>query len=215
MVGLVDIAVVIAFVSCFIYLKVISVTEEEKEGNDDGETEVDGRRVTGIVGLMLHTVESGSSKIEMASMGSSQTGETKVVEDVKVTSTDPNPMHQDKSNKRKQQDVVHERSSQKVAIALSKKSRSKLKKKILTSSRLKTTQNVADTTTTSEEKAKGTDKDNNDGYPDDENVISIKTQSTHTRYRSEAGEFYFENVATGDVSWELPDGGTFEDETLV
>ena len=70
------------------------------------------------------------------------------------------------------------------------------------------------TTTTSEEKAKGTDKDNNDGYPDDENVISIKTQSTHTRYRSEAGEFYFENVATGDVTWDLPDDGTFEDETL-
>ena len=51
--------------------------------------------------------------------------------------------------------------------------------------------------------------------PDDENVISIKTQSTHTRYRSEAGEFYFENVATGDVTWDLPDDGTFEDETLV
>ena len=35
MVGLVDIAVVIAFVSCFIYLKVISMTEEEEEDDDE------------------------------------------------------------------------------------------------------------------------------------------------------------------------------------
>ena len=34
-VGLVDIAVVIAFVSCFIYLKVISMTEEEEEEDDE------------------------------------------------------------------------------------------------------------------------------------------------------------------------------------
>ena len=55
---------------------------------------------------------------------------------------------------------------------------------------MKATQNVADTTTTmctrSEEKAKGTDKDNNnDKMMNDENVISIKKISSHT---SEAGE---------------------------
>ena len=38
MVGLVDIAVVIAFVSCFIYLKVISMTEEEEEDNENTAT---------------------------------------------------------------------------------------------------------------------------------------------------------------------------------
>ena len=37
-VGLVDIAVVIAFVSCFIYLKVISMTEEEEEDNENTAT---------------------------------------------------------------------------------------------------------------------------------------------------------------------------------
>ena len=38
MVGLVDIAVVIAFVSCFIYLKVISMTEEEEEDDENTAT---------------------------------------------------------------------------------------------------------------------------------------------------------------------------------
>ena len=37
-VGLVDIAVVIAFVSCFIYLKVISMTEEEEEDDENTAT---------------------------------------------------------------------------------------------------------------------------------------------------------------------------------
>jgi len=37
-VGLVDIAVVIAFVSCFVYLKVISMTEEEEEDNENTAT---------------------------------------------------------------------------------------------------------------------------------------------------------------------------------
>ena len=37
-VGLVDISVVIAFVSCFIYLKVISMTEEEEEDDENTAT---------------------------------------------------------------------------------------------------------------------------------------------------------------------------------
>ena len=192
MVGLVDIAVVIAFVSCFIYLKVISVTEEEKEGNDDGETEVDGRRVTGIVGLMLHTVESGSSKIEMASMGSSQTGETKVVEDVKVQSTDPNPMHQDKSNRSKQHGVVHERSSQKVAIALSSKSKSKLKKKISTSS--------------SREQAISMVEINDTKQSSTNSINPIMEKHVDP----ETGRTFLYNAATGETRWEK-DGSTTDD----
>ena len=159
----------------------------------------------------VNTNNSYMVQLEMASMETSQTGETKVVEDVKVTLTDSNPMHQDKSNKSKQHDVVQERSSQKLAIALSPKSKSKLKKKILTSSRLKATQNVADTTTASEEKAQGTDQDDKN---DDGNVVSVKKKS-HTRYKSEAGDYYFENVATGETTWKMPDGGTFEDDVLV
>ena len=57
MVGLVDIAVVIAFVSCFIYLKVISVTEEEEE-EDDENTATNTNEHPKIL-------EGGSSVLEM------------------------------------------------------------------------------------------------------------------------------------------------------
>ena len=172
MVGLIDITVVVAFVSCFIYLKIIS--EKEEETDDEKDYNID-------------TVQ-----LEMASIGTSQTGETKVVEDIKVSSTDPNPMHQDKSNRSKQHDVVHERSSQKVAIALSSKSKSKLKKKISTSS--------------SREQAISMVEINDTKQSSTNSINPIMEKHVDP----ETGRTFLYNAATGETRWEK-DGSTTDD----
>ena len=172
MVGSIDITVVVAFVSCFIYLKIISEKEEETDDEKD--------------------YNSDTVQLEMASIGTSQTGETKVVEDVKVQSTDPNPMHQDKSNRSKQHDVVHERSSQKVAIALSSKSKSKLKKKISTSS--------------SREQAISMVEINDTKQSSTNSINPIMEKHVDP----ETGRTFLYNAATGETRWEK-DGSTTDD----